>query len=71
MSMDITFILMPLLTGLTGLLLMVLCTTPAMSLFLAIHLGVVFSLFLRMPYGKFITASTASWHWYDTPGNVA
>jgi len=28
--------------------------TPAMGVLLAIHLGVVFSLFLTMPYGKFV-----------------
>lgn len=54
LGMDIAFILMLFLTGLTGLLLMILRTTPAMGLLLAIHLGVVFSLFLSMPYGKFM-----------------
>ena len=28
--------------------------TPAMGLLLALHLGVVFALFLTMPYGKFV-----------------
>ncbi|CAN7650013.1 tricarballylate utilization 4Fe-4S protein TcuB [Neorhizobium tomejilense] len=53
-GMDTAFLAMMLLAGLTGLLLMVLRETPAMSLMLAIHLGVVFSLFLTMPYGKFV-----------------
>jgi citrate/tricarballylate utilization protein len=53
-GMDSAFLLMMLLTGLTGLLLMVLRQTPAMGVMLAIHLGVVFSLFLTMPYGKFV-----------------
>lgn len=53
-GMDVAFIVMLFLTGLTGLLLLVLRATPAMGLLLAIHLGVVFSLFLTMPYGKFM-----------------
>jgi citrate/tricarballylate utilization protein len=32
----------------------VLRETPAMGVMLALHLGVVFSLFLTMPYGKFV-----------------
>ncbi len=35
-------------------LLLVLRATPAMPLLLALHLGVVFALFLTMPYGKFV-----------------
>lgn len=54
LGMDVAFILMLFLTGLTGLLLLTLRTTPAMGLLLAIHLGVVFALFLTMPYGKFM-----------------
>jgi citrate/tricarballylate utilization protein len=42
------------LTSLTGLLLLGLRATPAMPLLLALHLGVVFALFLTMPYGKFV-----------------
>jgi citrate/tricarballylate utilization protein len=53
-GMDTAFLVMMLLAGLTGLLLMVLRETPAMGVMLAIHLGVVFSLFLTMPYGKFV-----------------
>ena len=53
-GMDTAFLVMMLLTGLTGLLLMVLRETPAMGMMLAVHLGVVFSLFLTMPYGKFV-----------------
>jgi citrate/tricarballylate utilization protein len=53
-GMDTAFLVMMLLTGLTGLLLMVLRETPAMGVMLALHLGVVFSLFLTMPYGKFV-----------------
>ena len=53
-GMDTAFLIMMLLAGLTGLLLMVLRETSAMGVMLAIHLGVVFSLFLTMPYGKFV-----------------
>ncbi len=53
-GMDVAFLVMLLLTGLTGLLLLFLRATPAMGLLLAIHLGVVFALFLTMPYGKFM-----------------
>ena len=42
------------LTAATGLALHGLRSTPAMGMMLAIHLGVVFSLFITMPYGKFV-----------------
>jgi citrate/tricarballylate utilization protein len=51
---DTGFIVMLFLTSLTGLLLMLLRATPAMGLLLALHLGVVFSLFITMPYSKFV-----------------
>lgn len=54
LGMDIGFLLMLLLTSATGLALLVLRHTPLMGLLLAIHLGVVFSLFITMPYGKFV-----------------
>jgi citrate/tricarballylate utilization protein len=41
-------------TGLTGIALSVWRDTPAMGPLLALHLGVVFSLFITMPYGKFV-----------------
>lgn len=53
-GMDVAFLVMLFLTSLTGLMLLVLRTTPAMGLLLALHLGVVFSLFVTMPYGKFV-----------------
>ena len=53
-GMDQAFILMLFLTGLTGLALHFLRSTPAMGMLLAIHLGVVFALFLSFPYGKFV-----------------
>lgn len=53
-GMDTAFILMLLLTALTGLLLLSLRETAAMGILLALHLGVVFALFLTMPYGRFV-----------------
>ncbi len=53
-GMAVAFILMLFLTGLTGLLLLVLRATPAMGILLALHLGVVLALFVTMPYGKFV-----------------
>ncbi|RDV02397.1 tricarballylate utilization 4Fe-4S protein TcuB [Undibacter mobilis] len=53
-GMDVAFIVMLLLTSVTGLALLVLRATPAMGVLLAVHLGVVFALFLTMPYGKFV-----------------
>jgi citrate/tricarballylate utilization protein len=41
-------------TGLTGIVLLLWRETPAMGPLLALHLGVVFSLFITMPYGKFV-----------------
>lgn len=53
-GMDFAFILMLLMTGVTGLLLLVLRGSAAMGLLLAVHLGVVLALFVSMPYGKFV-----------------
>jgi citrate/tricarballylate utilization protein len=53
-GMDVAFLAMLFLTSLTGLALLVLRSTPAMGLLLAIHLGVVFGLFITLPYGKFV-----------------
>lgn len=54
LGMDIAFIAMLLATSVTGLALLLLRATPAMGIALAIHYGAVFSLFLTMPYGKFV-----------------
>jgi citrate/tricarballylate utilization protein len=51
---DAAFILMLFLTSLTGLLLLLFRATPAMGVLLAVHLGVVFALFVTMPYSKFV-----------------
>jgi citrate/tricarballylate utilization protein len=53
-GMDIAFIVMLFLTSLTGMALLFLRETAAMGPLLALHLGVVFSLFVTMPYGKFV-----------------
>lgn len=54
LGMDVGFIVMLLLTALTGLLLLVLRGTAVMNPLLALHLGVVFALFVTLPYGKFV-----------------
>ena len=53
-GMEMAFVAMLFLTSLTGLALLVLRETPAMGLLLACHLGIVFGLFLTLPYGKFV-----------------
>jgi citrate/tricarballylate utilization protein len=53
-GMDVAFIAMLFLTGATGLALLALRATSLMGLVLALHLGVVFALFVTMPYGKFV-----------------
>ncbi|HVZ13589.1 MAG TPA: tricarballylate utilization 4Fe-4S protein TcuB [Bauldia sp.] len=53
-GMETAFTAMLFLTAATGLLLLAVRTTPAMGLTLALHLGVVFALFLTVPYGKFV-----------------
>ena len=51
--MDRGFIVLLLLTSITGLALLAWRDTGAMALLLAVHLGVVMALFLTLPYGKF------------------
>jgi citrate/tricarballylate utilization protein len=53
-GMDMAFVVMLLLTSASGLLLLGLRETTAMSSLLVIHLGVVMALFLTLPYGKFV-----------------
>jgi citrate/tricarballylate utilization protein len=53
-GMDVAFIAMLFLTSLTGIALLLWRDTAAMGPLLALHLGVVFSLFITMPYGKFV-----------------
>lgn len=51
---DVSFVLMLMLTSLTGLLLVALRETPFMGRLLVVHLGFVMTLFLLLPYGKFV-----------------
>ena len=53
-GMDVAFIVMLFMTGLTGMALLLLRDAAAMGPLLALHLGVVFALFITMPYGKFV-----------------
>ena len=53
-GMDVAFLMMLFLSGLTGMALLLFRGTEWMGVLLAVHLGVVFALFLTMPYGKFM-----------------
>ena len=53
-GMDTAFTVMLLLTGVTGLALLLWRDTNAMGPLLALHLGFVFALFITLPYGKFV-----------------
>ena len=57
LGMDVAFQVLLFLTSLTGLLLLILRETAAMGTLLAVHLGLVAGLFIRMPYGKFVHAA--------------
>jgi citrate/tricarballylate utilization protein len=53
-GMDVAFIAMLFFTSFTGVALLLWRDTSAMGPLLALHLGVVFALFITMPYGKFV-----------------
>ena len=53
-GMDAAFILMLMLTSVSGMALLFLRETSVMGILLALHLGVVFAFFVTMPYGKFV-----------------
>ena len=53
-GMDVAFLVLLLLTALSGLLLLALRETPAMGSLLVLHLGLVAGLFLTLPYSKFV-----------------
>ncbi len=55
--LDVAFLLLLLLTAVTGFLVLFLRATAAMGLLLLLHLGVVLALFLTMPYGKLVHAA--------------
>lgn len=52
--MDYAFIAQLFLAAVTGLALMVFRETPALATLLVIHLAVILSLFITMPFGKFV-----------------
>ena len=51
-GLDASFLALLLLTGATGLALLVLRHSPVMGILLIVHLGAVLALFLVLPYGK-------------------
>jgi citrate/tricarballylate utilization protein len=53
-GMDVAFIVMLFLTSITGLALLLLRETYLMGILLAVHLGVVLTLFFTFPYSKFM-----------------
>ena len=53
-GMDVAFLALLFLTGLTGLLLLALRESAAMGSLLAIHLAMVLAAFVTLPYGKFV-----------------
>jgi len=55
-SLGISFLILLLLTNVTGLLLLLLRATPLMGTLLVVHIGLVVGLFITMPYGKFLHA---------------
>jgi citrate/tricarballylate utilization protein len=55
-GMDLGFLLLLLLTSITGLALLALRATTRMPELLYLHLALVFVLFLTLPYGKFVHA---------------
>jgi citrate/tricarballylate utilization protein len=52
--MDVVFVVMLFLTSATGFLLLALRESEVMGTLLGLHLGIVFGLFVTMPYGKFV-----------------
>jgi citrate/tricarballylate utilization protein len=53
-GLDESFIVLLLVTSVTGLALLVLRNQPAMAMLLVVHLGAVLALFVTLPYGKFV-----------------
>lgn len=53
-GMDLALLAILFLTSLSGFALLLARATSFMNLALAIHLGIVFSLFMTLPYGKFV-----------------
>jgi citrate/tricarballylate utilization protein len=55
-GMDVAFIVQLILASASGLLLMVLRDSAWLGVLLVVHLGIIMSLFLTLPYGKFVHA---------------
>ena len=53
-GMDYAFLVFLGLTALTGMLTLILRSTPALGIILVLHLGAVAALFITAPYGKFV-----------------
>jgi citrate/tricarballylate utilization protein len=53
LNMDVAFLMLLLVTSLTGILLLALRETSAMGTLLVVHLAMVAGLFITAPYGKF------------------
>lgn len=53
-GLDVSFVLLLVLTSLTGLVLLVLRQSAAMGTLLIVHFGSVLALFVTLPYGKFV-----------------
>ena len=53
-GMDIGFLVLLLMTAVTGLALLAFRETTSMGILLVVHLGFVLALFLTLPYGKFV-----------------
>lgn len=53
---DMAFPSLLLLSAVSGLVLLAMRGTPYMPKLLATHLGIIFALFLTLPYGKFVHA---------------
>jgi citrate/tricarballylate utilization protein len=57
LTLDYTFVALLVLASLSGLLLRLYSGTPAMPALLLVHLGVLFGLYVTVPYGKFAHAA--------------
>jgi citrate/tricarballylate utilization protein len=55
-GMDVAFLALLFLTGVTGLLLLAFRETAAMGTLLAVHLAMVLASFATFPFGKFVHA---------------
>jgi citrate/tricarballylate utilization protein len=53
-GLDRSFIVLLLLTSVSGLVLLALRHQPVMGVLLIVHLGIVLALFVTLPYGKFV-----------------